>query len=177
MGREEGFLFGYPGLRSVTVPYHDTNDFFFSGHVGTCLLVVLEYRASGWFKMSYVTTFILINQWIMLTLVRTHYVIDLVTGLVVAHYMFMMAEQIIFIADVKILGLPGHKRSRFWYKPCQCCGWSNKYAGDYMAKEEKDQLKKLYRGDQKHHLLDNKSNMHSSSAVAVDDEVFAQAKK
>lgn len=61
MGREEGFLFGYPGLRSITVPYHDTNDFYFSGHVGTCFLIALEYRASGWFRMSYLTIFIMIN--------------------------------------------------------------------------------------------------------------------
>lgn len=153
-------MFGYPGLRSVTVPYHDTNDFFFSGHVGTCFLITLEYRASGWYRMSYITFFIMINQWIMMTLVRTHYVIDLVTGLIVSHYMFIWAEKIIFIADVKILGLPGHLRSRNWFKPCECCGWSNKYAADYMAKEEKKQLKELHR-QQKGTTNDNNKENNS----------------
>jgi hypothetical protein len=130
-------MFGYPGLRSITVPYHDTNDFFYSGHVGTCFLLALEYRASGWFKMSYLTVFITINQWMMMTAVRTHYIIDLAAGLVIAHYCFIMAEKLSFLVDVKLVGLPAEKRHRNWYKTCKCCGWSNKYAGDYMCEEEK----------------------------------------
>ena len=34
-------------------------------------------------------------------LIRTHYVIDMVTGLIVAHYMHMIAERISFLVDVK----------------------------------------------------------------------------
>jgi hypothetical protein len=92
MTRLDGFLFSYPGLPSLTVPYHDTNDFYYSGHIGTCFLIVLEYKASKWYKMSYFTFFIMANQWFMMCLVRTHYIIDMVTGLIVAHYMFIMAE-------------------------------------------------------------------------------------
>lgn len=92
MGRQEGFLFGYPGFWSVTVPYHDTNDFFFSGHVGTCFLIALEYRAAKWYKMHYFTIFIMLNQWAMMTLVRTHYFIDLIAGLIISHYVFIIAE-------------------------------------------------------------------------------------
>jgi len=61
MGRPEGFMWSYPGMYALTVPYPDVNDFYFSGHVGTCTLVLLEYRANKWFKMSYITTFILTN--------------------------------------------------------------------------------------------------------------------
>lgn len=61
MGRLDGFIFSYPGIPSLTVPYHDVNDFFYSGHVGTCLLVVLEYRAGGFYKLSYFASFVLVN--------------------------------------------------------------------------------------------------------------------
>ena len=61
MNRLEGFLFFNPGFPSLSVPYHDVNDFFYSGHIGTCFLIVLEYRACKWFKMSYFTIFIMIN--------------------------------------------------------------------------------------------------------------------
>jgi hypothetical protein len=61
MGRPEGFLWSYPGLYSATVPYHDTNDFFFSGHIGTCFLLAMEYRAAGFYKMSYFATVVLVN--------------------------------------------------------------------------------------------------------------------
>lgn len=142
MGRPEGFLFGYPGLISLTVPYHDTNDFYFSGHVGTCTLIVLEYRASKWFKLSYITTFIMINQWIMMTLVRTHYIIDLVAGFLIANYVFILAEKASFLTDVKIMGISGKKRGRNFFKPCFSCGWSNKNIMDFTDKSEKMRIVK-----------------------------------
>ena len=145
MGRLEGFLFFYPGWPALTVPYHDTNDFFYSGHVGTCFLIALEYRAGKWYKMWWFIVFVMINQWIMMTLVRTHYVIDLWTGMFVSHYFFIMAEKVSFITDVKGLGIPAKKRKRNFFKPCKCCGWSNKHAGDFIRNAEKQRLKGLYK--------------------------------
>jgi len=133
MARLDGFLFTYPGLMSLTVPYHDTNDFFYSGHVGTCALIALEYRAARWYKMSYFTFFIMLNQWVMMTLVRTHYAIDLFAGLFISHYLFILSEKIIYYFDVKVVGLPAKKRIRNFYKYCECCGWANKYAGDFIT--------------------------------------------
>ena len=144
MTRLEGFLFSNPGFRSFVVPYHDTNDFYYSGHVGVCTLVALEYYSSKWYKMSYFTTFILINQWIMMMLVRTHYIIDMVTGLIMAHYVFMWSERIAFYVDAKFWRIPVKLRQRKFYKPCKHCGWSNKCAGDFMTLEEKQKLKLIY---------------------------------
>ena len=45
MGRPSGFLWSDPGIPSITVPYHDTNDFFFSGHVGASVIYLLEFKA------------------------------------------------------------------------------------------------------------------------------------
>ena len=92
MGRPEGFLWSYPGVIAVTVPYPDLNDFFYSGHVGTCVLLVLEYRAMSWFKMSYFSLFVMANQWALMTFVRTHYITDMVAGAIIAHYFFIHAE-------------------------------------------------------------------------------------
>ena len=144
MGRLEGFIFSYPGIPSLTVPYHDANDFFYSGHVGTCLLVILEYRSGGFYKMACFATFVLINQWIMLCLVRTHYIIDLITGIVMSHYFFMLSERISFVFDVLAMRIPAKKRYRAYYKYCKGCGWSNHYAGDYITEEEKYILKQIY---------------------------------
>ena len=132
MGRPDGFLWSYPGIQAIAVPYFDTNDFFYSGHIGTCFLVVLEYRAAKWYKMSYITLFILINQWILMTFVRTHYIIDLITGLFMANYMFMNAEWVSFFLDVKFLGCSSNTRFFHYYKPCDYCGWSNLNPSDYM---------------------------------------------
>lgn len=34
----KGYNWGYPGVMSIFVPYGATADFFYSGHVGTCVL-------------------------------------------------------------------------------------------------------------------------------------------
>ena len=101
MPRLEGFLFRYPGFPSLCVPYHDSNDFYYSGHIGTCFIVVLEARAKKWYKMSWVCLIVMINQWIMMMLVRAHYIIDLITGMMVAHYMHKLEERISYLIDVK----------------------------------------------------------------------------
>ena len=48
MGRPEGFLWSDPGIPSLTVPYHDTNDFYYSGHVGSAILWMHEYYANDY---------------------------------------------------------------------------------------------------------------------------------
>lgn len=42
----EGYLWEFPGIYSLTVPYGKSNDFFYSGHVSTALIVMLEFRAN-----------------------------------------------------------------------------------------------------------------------------------
>jgi len=125
MTRLDGFIFEHPGVHSITIPYHDTNDFFYSGHVGTCLLLFREYRSAKFYKLSYYCLFTLFNQWMMMCLLRTHYVIDMITGVIMAHYIYMLAEKISFVFDVLVLGIPDHKRMPYYYKPCERCGWSS----------------------------------------------------
>ena len=48
--------------------------------------------------------FILTNEWIALTLLRTHYIIDLVMGVVLATLVHRISEHVTFIYDVKIAG-------------------------------------------------------------------------
>lgn len=91
----------------------------------------------------------------MMTCVRTHYVIDMITAVIIAHYMHMMAEKITYFVDVSMLKIgatttqlakpgAGKYRTRKWLKPCHKCGWGNAYAGDYMSETEKRWLKHVY---------------------------------
>lgn len=104
MGRPIGFLWFYPGFPSVAIAYHDTSDFYFSGHVGNCTMFLVEVWALGEKKVAMLVLFILLNEWYALTLLRTHYVIDMVTGLVLASLVHRISEHITFIYDVKICG-------------------------------------------------------------------------
>ncbi len=80
----EGFLCLDPGIPSLTVPYHDTNYFCYSGHVGACFLYVWEFYHQDMKFMYYASIFTLLNQFCLLLLVRAHYIIDLASGLIFA---------------------------------------------------------------------------------------------
>ncbi len=56
-----GYMWLYPGLHAMTIPWFDTNDFYFSGHIMSSFMFVLEYHRSGWRKWFYVALFVMVN--------------------------------------------------------------------------------------------------------------------
>ena len=48
----DGYNWGFPGVMSIFVPYGRTDDFFYSGHVGICMLTFLEFSAAEWPKFA-----------------------------------------------------------------------------------------------------------------------------
>lgn len=60
-----------------------------------------------------------------------------------AYYFFGIAERASWLIDVFVLGTPGHLRYRYFFRPCSCCGHSNKCATDVMIKEERHVLKDI----------------------------------
>lgn len=111
---------------SLTVPYFDTNDFYFSGHVGSTTIFASEYFAMKWYKMAAIISAIVCDVWISLMFLRTHYVIDFFSGYVFARFVHRIAEKISYYPDVKAFGYPKQKRFAHNYDPCPKCGWGNK---------------------------------------------------
>ena len=92
----------------------------------------------------------------MMTCVRTHYIIDMVTSVIVAHYFHMMCEKITYYIDVSLMKIgatvnylaskgAGKRRHRKYFKPCHKCAWGYEYAGDFMSVDEKKWLKHVHR--------------------------------
>ena len=104
MGRPKGFLWSYPGIHSLTVPYFDTNDFYFSGHVGSTTVFSSEYLAMKYYKMAAVIIFVVVDVWIALTFLRTHYIIDFLSGYAYARFVHRIGEKLSYYPDVKLLG-------------------------------------------------------------------------
>ena len=50
--KPDGYNWGFPGFMSLFIPYGETADFFYSGHVGICMISFLEFWAVGWYLMS-----------------------------------------------------------------------------------------------------------------------------
>ena len=116
-----GYLWDFPGVYSITVPYGRTNDFFFSGHIGCCVINYCEYKAHGWNKFAYFSLLTMCFQGFLMISLRGHYAIDLFSGILFAHYFWLMAERYCYIIDVKIFRIPFHKRFPMFVKQCKQC--------------------------------------------------------
>ena len=88
-----GFWWYDPGFPSLIVPYGRGSDFFFSGHVGFVVICGTEWKRVGnlWMAIfsligGIYTTFILLSY-------QVHYCIDIFTGVVFAHWCYVMVDQ------------------------------------------------------------------------------------
>ena len=125
MNRLEGRIWFDPGIPSLCVPYHDTNDFYFSGHLGCITMWGLEMKSHGNKCVAYYCVCLAVLMWVFLTIMRVHYFIDLISGVLIGHWVFMQCDWMSYIIDVKIFGL-GHKnRGLYMHEACIRCGWSN----------------------------------------------------
>ena len=105
-----GYDWGYPGYMSIYVGYGSTADFFYSGHVGICMLHFLEFQAVGWICMSYYCLFVMFIQTFTMVALRSHYTVDMISGMIFAHYIWILCERYIYIWDWHCLGIPLEKR-------------------------------------------------------------------
>lgn len=85
-GMPENYIFDYPGLMSLTVSYKVTNDFFYSGHVGLPTIFLKEYMRMGNKKMMLVCLGVIIVECTVMILLRGHYTIDLIFGIIAGLY-------------------------------------------------------------------------------------------
>ena len=115
----EGYNWAYPGFFSIAVPYGITGDFFYSGHVGICMIQFLEFYTVGWYWMSAYSLFTMAMQILLMLALRAHYTIDMVSGVVFAHYMWLLSEKYSYLIDWHVFGIPLEKRmakDRGWSK-------------------------------------------------------------
>jgi hypothetical protein len=89
----DGYAWDYPGFPSLTVPYPKTNDFFYSGHVGGAMIAALEFHSQNCLLMAYFGYLTAGMQVVLMIFLRSHYSIDLIGGLVFAHYYFIWATR------------------------------------------------------------------------------------
>lgn len=86
-------LWEHPGFPSMSVSYHSTSDFFFSGHVGINLICAIELSKMSYKRLSYISYSGIFFQIFTMIAVRGHYSVDLIAGLIAGHYCNMAATQ------------------------------------------------------------------------------------
>ena len=91
MREPDGYIWRNPGFPSLMVPTGKTTDFFYSGHVGYCLIATLEFHKLKWCFMKWFCFSAIILESFTMIVLRGHYTIDLIAGLIIAHWCFMIA--------------------------------------------------------------------------------------
>lgn len=94
LGTPDGCIWKYPGFPSLVVSYNMTQDFFFSGHVGFTTFCALENYSLHKFKLAALAAFSTFFEILVLVFTRAHYTIDLFTGIVIAHYCWIISGRI-----------------------------------------------------------------------------------
>jgi len=103
-----GYLWDYPGFPSLSVSYLRTNDFFFSGHVGLPTIFGLEHKRLGYRLMMWFCVFTVFLEAFTMVATHGHYIIDLMTGVVMAHYLTIIASELCTnYIDNSIIGFSG----------------------------------------------------------------------
>ena len=94
----DDYIWGHPGIFSLTISYAKTSDFFYSGHVGSSMLCMFEFNRYEFFdkRFSYLKYFSLnsaLTQAFVQIVFRGHYVIDVICGFVFAHYFYILVGE------------------------------------------------------------------------------------
>lgn len=88
-----GYWWYDPGFPSLVVPYGRGSDFFYSGHIGFVTICLCEWVSN---KKPWMIAFTVVGGFytgfILLTY-RVHYSIDIFTGLVYAHWCYLMMDR------------------------------------------------------------------------------------
>ena len=97
-----------------------------------------HHKPSSWTLtlMKNLALFMLIYNWWMMTVFKTHYWIDIVGGITVAVVCSRLGEWVSYYVDVKVLGLRHEERYQCFFNPCPKCGWSNDKAARFIDTDE-----------------------------------------
>ena len=99
----DGFGWVNPGFPSITVSYLKTNDFYYNSQVGLILLCSLDFFMDGMYIFYGISSCFIIFQCLLLIFLRGAYIIDIISGLVIAHFVFMVVNHYIKYIDNNLI--------------------------------------------------------------------------
>jgi len=88
------------------VPYNEIPDFWWSGHIGLCMLNLLEFWTNGVIFWAIYSAFVMIFTFFTMIFIRGHYTVDMISGFIIAHFFFIISEKYIYIFDWFVFGIP-----------------------------------------------------------------------
>ena len=105
-----GSVWKYPGWFTTFVSYPSICDYWYSGHVGFCFIHYLEFRKNGEIFLSTYSIILMVFTSIFLVVMRSHYAIDVPSGFIIGHFIWIYVDRYSYIFDYYVMGIPLHKR-------------------------------------------------------------------
>jgi hypothetical protein len=96
------YLFQDPGFPSIVVPFQRAPDFFYSGHAGSAMILALQFEILGYVHLKYFGIFLSFYEGFVMMVTRTHYSIDVIFGMLMAHYTFFLSKPIAEFLDYHV---------------------------------------------------------------------------
>lgn len=85
-------------------------DYWWSGHIGFCFINYLEFKTNGENRWSIYSFVLMIITTFFLIIMRSHYAVDIPSGFVIGHFIWILTNRYIYIFDYYVLGIPLSKR-------------------------------------------------------------------
>ena len=96
----------YPGFPSISMSYGLKNDVFLAANIGFCLLAYLEFRSINASNMAALALITLFTESFLIVSLRKNYAIDILSGLIFAHYIWILSERHSHVIDVRFFKIP-----------------------------------------------------------------------
>jgi hypothetical protein len=90
----DGYIWENPGFPSLMVSYLTTNTLFFSTAVGFLLIAALEFWKLDNYFLFGISIASLLLEIFTCNVLRANYIIDIVSALVLAHFIFILVDEI-----------------------------------------------------------------------------------
>ena len=89
-----GMIWHYPGFPSLLVTYHVSNDFFFSGHTAIAVFGAIELSRFRREWLTVTSILLVLFEVAAVLVLRTHYTMDIFTGVLAALWIARLSERI-----------------------------------------------------------------------------------
>jgi hypothetical protein len=102
------YIWENPGFPSIMVSYLRTNTFFFSTTIGFLTIAIFEFGKMKQIYLMCIATFLLVIETFILLIMRGNYIIDILSAFVIAHFIFMIADEYSYLID-RLFGIDNSK--------------------------------------------------------------------
>ena len=94
MSKPDLLYFPYPDFPSILTSYVRGSDYFYSGHCGIPIILACEFKWLNSRVFTLCCVFVSLSEVFLMICCRGHYTIDIIVGILMAHYITIISKKI-----------------------------------------------------------------------------------